>query len=245
MQALNEHLAKDGFRLRGTAMSRVDGFSDVVFGFALTLIVVSLEVPRTYDELHAIILGFFPFSICFVFLITIWWAHFRFFRRYGLHDPLTIFINCGLLFTLLFYVYPLKFLFTMAIYTHANSNVFSNPLQTRELMIVYGLGFAAIYFCLAALYWNAWRMRKAMHLSPLEITLTLSDLWGKFGVGCVGLICSLIARLLPPEYAGQSGWFFFLTGVWSTVHGFIAGNRIRAARTRTTPEDLLPLPHVS
>jgi hypothetical protein len=34
MQTLNEHIAKDGFRLRGTAMSRVDGFSDVVFGFA-------------------------------------------------------------------------------------------------------------------------------------------------------------------------------------------------------------------
>ena len=86
MQALNEHIAKDGFRLRGTQMSRIDGFSDVVFGFALTLLVVSLDVPKTYAEFHNMLLGFFPFFICFVFLIMLWWGHFRFFRRYGLHD---------------------------------------------------------------------------------------------------------------------------------------------------------------
>ena len=48
MQPLHDHIAKDGFRLRGTEMSRIDAFSDVVFGFALTLIVVSLDVPKTF-----------------------------------------------------------------------------------------------------------------------------------------------------------------------------------------------------
>jgi hypothetical protein len=113
MQALHEHVAKDGFRLREPAMSRIDGFSDVVFGFALTLIVVSLEVPHTYNELHKILLGFVPFLICFVLLFTIWWSHFKFFRRYGLHDLPTVLINCTLLFMVLFYVYPLKFLFSL------------------------------------------------------------------------------------------------------------------------------------
>ena len=65
MQATHEHISKDGFRLRGIHMSRIDGFSDVVFGFALTLLVVSLEVPRTYDEFHAVIVGFLPFAVCF------------------------------------------------------------------------------------------------------------------------------------------------------------------------------------
>ena len=40
-----EHVQKDGFRLRGLGMSRIDAFSDVVFGFALTLLVVSLDAP--------------------------------------------------------------------------------------------------------------------------------------------------------------------------------------------------------
>ena len=67
-------------------MSRVDGFSDVVFGFALTLLVVSLEVPKTFEELHAMLAGFVPFAVSFVLLLMVWYAHFQFFRRYGLHD---------------------------------------------------------------------------------------------------------------------------------------------------------------
>ncbi len=152
MRAPHDHIAKDGFRLRGTHMSRIDGFSDVVFGFALTLLVVSLEVPRTYDQFHAALLGFFPFAVCFFFLILIWMSHFRFFRRYGLHDLGTLWINSALLFSVLFYVYPVKFLFSVASGNHVDPHVFSNPFQPREMMEVYGLGFAAIYFCLAALY---------------------------------------------------------------------------------------------
>jgi uncharacterized membrane protein len=242
MQTLHEHIGKDGFRLRGTAMSRIDGFSDVVFGFALTLIVVSLEVPHTYAELHRVLLGFIPFFICFVFLIMVWWSHFRFFRRYGLHDVATILINSVLLFTLLFYVYPLKFLFTVAI-GHVDDTVFNDVLQLRELMVVYGAGFAAIYFCISALYFNAWRQRRHLHLSPLETTLTLSYAWDDFGVACIGLVCCIVATALPPLNAPSAGWCFFLIGVWKTIHGFVAGKRIRAAQARLTPQDRATLHH--
>jgi uncharacterized membrane protein len=245
MQVLNDHIAKDGFRLRGTHMSRIDGFSDVVFGFALTLLVVSLEVPRTYDEFHAAIVGFLPFAVCFFFLILIWQAHFRFFRRYGLHDRATIWINCALLFAVLFYVYPLKFLFAAAAGRHVAGEVFTKPYQPREMMIVYGLGFAAIYFCLSALYFNAWRLREGLRLNPLEVTLTLASAGNVLGIGCIGVLCAIIARLLPPQDAGEAGWFFFLIAIWSTGNGFIAGRYIRRARARTPSEDLLASPHAS
>ncbi|HZL26118.1 MAG TPA: TMEM175 family protein [Acidobacteriaceae bacterium] len=247
MQAVHEHIAKDGFRFRGVAMSRIDGFSDVVFGFALTLIVVSLEVPHTYNELHKILLGFVPFLICFVLLFTIWWSHFKFFRRYGLHDLPTVLINCTLLFMVLFYVYPLKFLFTLVagqlVGATASEPVFTSALQSRELMIVYGLGFAGIYFCFAAMYFNAWRQREELRLSPLEKTLTLVYFWDEFGVACVGLICCIAARILPPESAGAAGFTFFLIGVWKTVHGMVSGRYIRQARASTPPEDSAPLQH--
>lgn len=243
MPAPHELIAKDGFRLRGTSMSRIDGFSDVVFGFALTLLVVSLEVPHTYDQFHAALLGFFPFAVCFFFLIIIWMSHFRFFRRYGLHDAGTLWINSALLFSILFYVYPVKFMFAVASGFNVDPHLFSNPYQKREMMEVYSLGFAAIYFCLTALYWNAWRQRRVLHLSPLEITLTLADLIDKFGDACICLLCAVIAHLLPPQQAGNAGWFFFLIGVWSTIHGFGSGRYIRRARALTPPQDLEPLPH--
>src|SRR2546423_3965653 len=103
---------ENGFRMRGAAMSRIDAFSDVVFGFALTLLVVSLEVPKDFSGLHEVVRGFVPFAICFVTLLTLWHSHYVFFRRYGLHDQFTILLNSALLFVVLFYVYPLKFLFT-------------------------------------------------------------------------------------------------------------------------------------
>jgi uncharacterized membrane protein len=240
----NHHdlVTKDGFRLRGTHMSRIDGFSDVVFGFALTLLVVSLEVPRTYDQFHAALLGFVPFAICFFFLILVWMSHFRFFRRYGLHDTGTLWINSALLFAVLFYVYPVKFMFAVASGVNVNPNIFSNPSQPREMMEVYSLGFAAIYFCLTALYWNAWRQRRQLKLNPLEVTITLADFSEKLGDACIGLLCALIAHLLPPHETGNAGWFFFLIAIWSTINGKIAGRKIRRLRTLTPPEELEPLP---
>jgi len=240
----NHHdlVTKDGFRLRGTHMSRIDGFSDVVFGFALTLLVVSLEVPRTYDQFHAALLGFFPFAVCFFFLILVWMSHFRFFRRYGLHDIGTLWINSALLFSVLFYVYPVKFMFAVASGVNVNPNIFSDPSQPREMMEVYSLGFAAIYFCLTALYWNAWRQRRQLKLNPLEVTITLADFSEKLGDAFIGLLCALIAYLLPPHETGNAGWFFFLIAIWSTVNGRIFGRKIRRLRAVTPPEELEPLP---
>ena len=112
---LIEHVEQDGFRLRGLSPSRIDSFSDAVFAFALTLLVVSVAVPSTYADLYATLRGFLPFAICFCLLMFVWFAHYKYFRRFGTHDDRTIILNSILLFVVLFYVYPLKFLFMVAI----------------------------------------------------------------------------------------------------------------------------------
>src|SRR5713226_3322810 len=100
------------FRWRSHEISRTEGLSDAVFGFAITLLVVSLEVPRTFGELAAAMRGFGAFAISFMLLFMVWFNQYRFFRRYGLQDNLTVCLNAVLLFVVLFYVYPLKFLFS-------------------------------------------------------------------------------------------------------------------------------------
>src|ERR1043166_4564874 len=98
------------FRHRAHEVSRVEAFSDVVFGFAISLLVVSLEAPKNYEEMLHVLHGFLPFAICFVLFIGIWFEHHRFYRRYAMHDMPTTLLNTLLLFVVLFYVYPLKYM---------------------------------------------------------------------------------------------------------------------------------------
>lgn len=51
------------FRWRSHEISRIEGLSDAVFAFAVTLLVVSLEVPKTFAELMEAMRGFGAFAI--------------------------------------------------------------------------------------------------------------------------------------------------------------------------------------
>jgi len=50
------------FRWRSHEISRIEGLSDAVFAFAVTLLVVSLEVPKTFNELASAMRGFGAFA---------------------------------------------------------------------------------------------------------------------------------------------------------------------------------------
>lgn len=218
METLNHHLAKDGFRLRGLHMSRIDGFSDVVFGFALTLIVVSLEVPKNFSELHHLLRGFIPFGLTFLMLMLIWHTHYKFFRRYGLHDIGTMWLNGLLLFFVLFYVYPLKFMM---------SALFNNGVglesyeQVREMTLLYGIGFAAIYGLFAAMYANALRRKAALELSPLELELSRIYFWEEACNGIIGALVCGLALVLPAPRSPMATFLFLLI----TAHRTWLGRR--------------------
>ena len=105
---------------------------------------VSLEVPRTYTELVVAMKGFFAFAICFTILVQVWYYHYIYSRRYGLQTTYTIVLNAVLLFVVLFYVYPLKFLFTLVVGGLTNGltvpqeqldRMFSSAQQVPALMV--------------------------------------------------------------------------------------------------------------
>ncbi len=142
-------LPEQYFRWRGAEITRLEAFCDVVFGFALTLLVVSLEVPRNYAEMMTALRGFLPFAVCFAQLVMIWVGHYRFSRRFGLEDPYTILLNIILLFLVLFYVYPLKFVFTLVFSQVTQSDIGHDITwhQAGVLMRIYAVGFASAHVC--------------------------------------------------------------------------------------------------
>ncbi|MBA3640772.1 MAG: TMEM175 family protein [Acidobacteriota bacterium] len=97
--------------LRKHKISRLEEFSDAVFGFALTLLVITSSVPRSYEDLIALVRGIPAFACCFALLIWVWNDHDGLFERYPLNDGITVVLNSALLFFVLLYGYSLKFMF--------------------------------------------------------------------------------------------------------------------------------------
>ena len=99
-----------------------------------------------------------PFALMFAMVCYIWWEHNKFFRRYGLQDAWTAFLNCVLLFVVLFYVYPLKFL-TMNIVGRCSGCPAPDPWRMAFVMLVYSTGVALMFGMFVLLYVHAWRQR--------------------------------------------------------------------------------------
>ena len=211
-------------------ISRLEAFSDAAFAFALTLLVVSLDVPRSYGELIGLMKGFFSFACCFALLVWIWHEHNMFFRRYGLQDSLTVFLNGVLLFVVLFYVYPLKFMFD-SMFAQMIPGAYPN-LQRMNLgqlstaATIYALGFVAMFVMFALLYAHAYRKRVDLGLDALEV-FDVKWFAGSHLVSAgVGLVATTVALAAPPQFAPLSPVCFGLMG---PAHWYYA-NRMEKRR---------------
>lgn len=213
--------AEEDFHWRGEEITRLEGFSDAVFAFAITLLVVSLEVPRTFQELLQAVQGFAPFGVSFAFLASVWFIHYRFYRRYGLEDPWSVFLNCALLFCVVFFVYPLKFL---AVGMFESGSGLTGG-EARQLFTLYGAGFTAIFAVYSLLYFHAWGKRDALALNRLERLKTRQSLANHLALTAVGLISILLANSLPLQWVGVAGYFYFVIGAYFTAAGTIFGRK--------------------
>lgn len=226
---------KDRVKWRSHEVTRIEAFSDAVFAFAVTLLIVSLEVPPT---LHALIRGmrsFLPFAICFAMLFQIWLVQNIFFRRYGLSDSTTIMLNAMLLFTVLFFVYPLKFLFSTLL---MGESPISND-DWRQVFFVYSGGYAAIYLLFTAMYWNAYRHRDILSLSGSEAFETVTNIYRNLAMGIIGLL-SVVCAAISPNFAIWAWIPYLFIG---PVIGFIHGRRSKIhRRIHETPQEAIAAP---
>jgi len=217
-------------RRHGFAIHRVEGFSDAVFAFAVTLLVVSLEVPKSAQELFHTLWGFLAFGICFIFLVLIWFDHHTFFKRYPLTDTTTLILNMALLFVVLLYVYPMKFLFTLLVngmVLRQGVEAVKTVAEIKTLMVIYGVGFLTVNTVLFLMHLHAWRRREDLRLSPIQC-LELGESLRRFLInGLVALLSIFLARFTSDT--GQiAGWSYVLLAPAQTLNGVLARRRMKA-----------------
>lgn len=200
--------SKDPIRWRGHEVTRIEAFSDAVIAFSITLLIVSLEVPRSFDELLESLKQFIPFAISFTLVFQVWMTQNIFFRRFGLHDDTTIMLNGALVFVILFFVYPLKFLFGGWL---SGGFSFKSEHQVQQLFYIYGTGFAAIYFLFAMMYLRALSLRTDLQLTESEIFNTRTTVYRNLIMCGIGLLSALIASF-GPQFCPFAGMSFILIG---------------------------------
>ncbi len=205
---------KDIIRWRGHEVLRIEAFSDAVLAFAVTLLVVSLEVPHNFDELMHMMRGFFPFAICFLLFFQIWMSQNLFFRRFGLHDERTIIYNGLLLFVMLYFAFPLKFLWTVLFH---NIKAITGE-QFVTLLYCYGAGCMAVYLLFAAMYHHAYRKRESLGLTEREAFETRTYMYRNLGIAGVAVLSMALAAC-GPQFVAFSGMSYSLIGaVVSVTH---------------------------
>jgi len=227
------------FRYRGLDQTRIETFSDAVFAVAFTLVVLSSAVPETFDELRESINDILPSFICIVLIVVIWYQHYVFFLRYGLQNTKTVTVNTFLLFLVLIYIYPLKFLarFIVELYSgllfgmpdNFTDNIGGemNSSNMTLLMTAYGAGATFIFMAMTWLYRHAYKKRDDLDLNEYEAFVTKVSLWQNLLMSSIPFLSTMIALLHP---FGHGALNFGIAGFTYMLYPpvmMIYGSRVR------------------
>jgi hypothetical protein len=216
---LSELPRRGAFRLRGLEMTRVETFTDAAFAFAVTLLVIAIDsVPTSVAELELVLREIPAFAISFALLAFFWWGHHTWSQRYGLDDRPSILLSLLLVFLVLCYVYPLRFLF--GIFLHWMTDGWASPGTSigaaddlDRIFVIYGVGYVAMCTCIVALNLHAWRLREVLELDGRERMATGLEMraWG-INAG-VGVLSIALALFVPETEFGLPGWIYLLIPV--------------------------------
>jgi hypothetical protein len=146
-------------------------------------------------------------------------------------------LNCILLFLVLFYVYPLKFLFTYLInaWMGFGSRVqlpnghWENAIEAHQLpqlMAIFSGGYLAVSCIFVLLFCHALRKRAQLELDPLEIFATKVSIGASTINACVSLVSVGIAVLAPIRFAGFAGLIYpVLLAPGFTIYHAVMGRK--------------------
>ncbi len=171
-----------------------------------------------------------------------WVEHWLFSRRYDFRDGWTTFLNLLLLFLLLFYAYPLKFLFTLLSVslfgpigemTRDSLLVgFTGPDEVVQLFVFYGAGYGAIFAVLALLYVRALAFADDLALDPVERFLTRSAIHQALIQAAIAGLSVTLAVLGVGLRVGLPGWLYCLIGPAMALHARREARVVAALRSQ-------------
>jgi len=226
----------DALRVRRHQPTRPESFVDASFAFAVTLLVISIgHLPTSVPEMLHALRGMPAFALSFLLIARVWFAHRAWSRHYDLEDTPSIRLSLALVFLVLVFVYPLRFIFGLLFAWLSHGYLSDLPIELHSVdeyrwaFEVYGLGFASIAAVFALLYRHALRAGDRIGLDATERAATAMHLQVWISVGAVALLSAASAAAIPLDE--RQSWVFTIPGGLYALNGILAPLiRRRAAR---------------
>jgi len=195
---------------------RLEAFSDIVMGFALAEIGLSLVLPQTPAALGRMGIALNAFAFSFFLIAVMWWSHHRLFLFYFTLNAASIIMNFAMLACL-----ALAIFFQQAFVRFMDTN--QSPIEAFQLW----LGFmAAVYALLGAMY-AVGIVKRWRQLDDQTLTSGISYAMGS-AIGTIGLIAICA---IAPHGLGKAVWVSLAVAL-AGIARRIAAPRITAALLR-------------
>lgn len=229
----------DAMRIRRREPTRLEGFVDASFAFAVTLVVIAVgHVPASVAQMMLALHGLPTFVVCFALISRIWLTHRNWSRHYDLEDGLSLGLSLVLVFIVLIFVYPMRMLFAQAWMAWSGGWLSDGTVELlqsldelRTAYTVFGIGFAAIGLVFVLLYTHALHCADHIGLDAGERIFTRMRRMDWCGHVLICLVSIAMARALPMRSVFEFSAPGFVYAL-NTLIGMLVGRRYRARFAR-------------
>src|SRR5579859_6119970 len=121
-------------RIRRHQPTRLESFVDASFAFAVTLLAISIgHLPTSVPEMLHALRGIPAFALSFLLIARVWAAHRAWSRHYDIEDRYSLQLSLVLVFLVLVFVYPLRFIFGLLFSSFSHGFLSDMPIGVNTI----------------------------------------------------------------------------------------------------------------